>query len=122
GITLGSDFDVCRAKGLDVRQMDQNFTDIADSEFDLLWCRHVLEHSVAPLFTLTEYRRMTKPAGLVYVEVPAPDTSARHEENPNHYSVFPRSAWLNLFRRAGFIVERSIEITFTVPCGSDMYW
>jgi hypothetical protein len=25
-----------------------------DGEFDLLCCRHVLEHSVAPLFTLTE--------------------------------------------------------------------
>jgi SAM-dependent methyltransferase len=122
GITLGSDFEVCRGKGLDVRQMDQNFMDFADGEFDLLWCRHVLEHSFAPVFTLAEYRRVTKPRGLVYVEVPAPDTSARHEANPNHYSVLPHSGWLSLFRRTGFAIERSAEIGFAVPCGPDMYW
>jgi SAM-dependent methyltransferase len=122
GITLGSDFDICRAKGLDVRRMDQNFMDFGDGEFDLLWCRHVLEHSVAPLFTLTEYRRVTSRGGLIYVEVPAPDTSAHHEANPNHYSVFSRSAWLSLSHKAGFVVERSVELSFTVPCGPDMYW
>jgi SAM-dependent methyltransferase len=122
GITLGADFEVCRAKGLDVREMDQNFMDFAGCEFDLLWCRHVLEHSVAPLFSLAEYRRVTKPRGLVYVEVPAPGTSAHHEGNPNHYSVFPRTAWLNLFHRTGLAVERDTELNFTVPCGPDVYW
>lgn len=122
GITLGSDAETCRAKGFEVHQMDQNFMEFADGEFDLLWCRHVLEHSVAPLFTLTEYRRLMKPNGLVYIEVPAPDTSAHHETNPNHYSVLPASSWLNLFSRAGLAVERSLEINFTVPCGPDTYW
>src|SRR5206468_3519217 len=120
--TLGSDYEVCRAKGLHVRQMDQNFIDFADCEFDLLWCRHVLEHSFAPLFTLTEYRRITKPTGLAYVEVPAPETSAHHEANPNHYSVFTHAVWLSLFRRTGFTVERSTDLSFAVPCGPDMYW
>jgi predicted O-linked N-acetylglucosamine transferase (SPINDLY family)/glycosyltransferase involved in cell wall biosynthesis/SAM-dependent methyltransferase len=122
GITLGSDFDICRASGFDVVQMDHNFMSFNDNEFDFLWCRHVLEHSVVPLFTLTEYRRITKPMGLVYVEVPAPDTSAHHEANPNHYSVLTRAGWLSLFRRAGFTVERSVELGVTVPCGPDTYW
>lgn len=121
GITLGPDYDVCRAQGFDVRQMDQNFMSFADAEFDFLWCRHVLEHSVAPLFTLSEYRRVTKPSGLVYVEVPAPDTSAHHETNPNHYSVLPRSSWLHLFSRAGFLVQSSVELSFAVGCGPDKY-
>jgi SAM-dependent methyltransferase len=122
GITLGSDAEICRRKGFDVREMDQNFMDFADGSFDLLWCRHVLEHSVAPLFTLSEYRRVTKPGGLVYVEVPAPDTSAHHERNPNHYSVLPMSSWLNLIARAGFAVARNNQLSFKVPCGPDMYW
>jgi SAM-dependent methyltransferase len=122
GVTLGPDFATCRAKGFEVYQMDQNFMDFADDEFDFLWCRHVLEHSVAPLFTLAEYHRVTKPDGLVYIEVPAPDTSAHHENNPNHYSVFPASSWLALFSRVGFALERSIAINFTVPCGPDTYW
>lgn len=122
GVTMGTDFDICRARGLNVHQMDQNFLGFGEGEFDLLWCRHVLEHSVAPFFTLSEYRQLTKANGLVYVEVPAPDTSAHHETNPNHYSVFPASSWASLFSRAGFVVERTNEIRFTVPCGPDIYW
>ena len=122
GITLGGDFEICRAKGLDVRQMDQNFMVFGDCQFDLLWCRHVLEHSVAPLFTLIEYRRVTRQNGLVYVEVPAPDTSAHHETNPNHYSVLTCSVWVSLFRRADFKMERNMALRFTVPCGPDLYW
>lgn len=122
GITLGADAGICRAKGFDVHDMDQNFMDFDDGSFDILWCRHVLEHSVAPLFTLSEYKRVTKPRGLIYVEVPAPDTSAHHETNVNHYSVLTISSWLHLFARVGFAVERSSEIRFTVPCGPDLYW
>lgn len=122
GLTLGGDADICRAKGYDVRSMDQNFMGFEDGEFDVLWCRHVLEHSVAPLFTLSEYRRVIKTGGLAYVEVPAPDTAAHHERNPNHYSVLTHSAWTSLFERTKFAVENSIEIRFQVPVGPDLYW
>jgi SAM-dependent methyltransferase len=122
GITLGTDFAICRSKNFEVHEMDQNFMAFSDGSFDFLWCRHVLEHSVAPLFTLTEYRRVLKAGGRVYVEVPAPDTAAHHEANPNHYSVLPHSSWMHLFARAGFTVERSNVINFTVPCGPDVYW
>jgi SAM-dependent methyltransferase len=122
GITLGGDYEVCLSKGFDVKQMDQNFMDFADGTFDFLWCRHVLEHSVAPLFTLSEYKRVTKPGGRIYVEVPAPDTSAHHETNPNHYSVLPLSAWMSLFSRVGLTVEKSVAVEFTAPCGPDRYW
>lgn len=122
GITLGSDAGICRSKGFDVREMDQNFMSFPDGSFDFLWCRHVLEHSVAPLFTLTEYRRVVRPHGRVYVEVPAPDTTAHHETNPNHYSVLTHSAWLHLFARAGFLVERAVTIDFAAACGPDRYW
>lgn len=122
GIALGADCEVCRGKGLTVHQMDQNFMTFADASFDLLWCRHVLEHSIAPAFTLSEYRRVTKPGGLIYIEVPAPDTTAHHEANVNHYSVLPLSAWQNLFARAGLTGERSVAFNFTAPCGPDSYW
>jgi hypothetical protein len=74
------------------------------------------------MLTLTEYRRVLKAEGRAYVEVPAPDTSAHHEANPNHYSVLPHSSWMHLFARAGFAVERCNAINFTVPCGPDLYW
>lgn len=122
GVTLGPDYEICRAKGFEVLEMDQNFLEFEDEAFDLLWCRHVLEHSIAPFFTLSEYRRLTKPNGLVYVEVPAPDTSAHHEANPNHYSVLPESAWLSLFERARFSIESRKTHAFEVLCGPDVYW
>jgi SAM-dependent methyltransferase len=122
GLTLGPDFDVCRAKGFAVHSMDQSFLEFADAEFDVLWCRHVLEHSVFPLFTLTQYRRVLKPGGHAYVEVPAPETSRRHEDNPNHYSVLGKSMWQSLFQRAGFSIAWVADFSFELPAGPDLYW
>ncbi len=122
GITLGSDLDVCRTKGFDVHEMDQNFMSFPDGAFDVLWCRHVLEHSVAPFYTVAQYCRVSKPGGLIYVEVPAADTSAHHERGPNHYSILPWTSWVNLFTRAGCTIERTDKIGFTALCGPDMYW
>jgi len=119
---LGEDVAICRSKGLNVLPMDQSFLEFADESFDLLWCRHVLEHSIFPLFTLSEYKRLVKRGGHVYVEVPAPDTSCAHQLNPNHYSVFGQSMWLRLFERAGFSVLRAVAINFSVTMGPDAYW
>ncbi|MBY0511423.1 MAG: class I SAM-dependent methyltransferase [Rhodospirillaceae bacterium] len=122
GTGLGPDVETCRAQGFDVRAMDQNFMDFPDESFDVLWCRHVLEHSVAPLFTLSEYKRLTKPGGLIYVEVPAPDTSARHEHGRNHYSVMQMSGWLANFERMGLVMEHGGKHKFEVGTGPDIYF
>jgi SAM-dependent methyltransferase len=121
GITLGQDSAVCQAQGLDVLEMDQNFMTFPDGWFDVLWCRHVLEHSVAPFFTISEYARVLRPRGIAYVEMPAPDTQAEHEKNPSHYTVLPASGWLALFKRCGLEVIVDRKIDFVVPTGSDQY-
>jgi ubiquinone/menaquinone biosynthesis C-methylase UbiE len=123
GITLNSeDVRVCREKGYDVIEMDQSFLDFAENEFELLWCRHCLEHSVMPLFTLTGFARVLRPGGLLYVEVPAPDTVCRHQTNLNHYSVLPRSMWEQLITRAGFQLLDAVSIDFMSDSGPDTYW
>jgi SAM-dependent methyltransferase len=125
GITLGSDYSICLAKGYDARDMDQSFLEFPDQEFDLLWCRHVLEHSVFPFFTLSEFHRVTKPGGHVYIEVPAPDTAetaSRHENNPNHYSVLGKSMWQELFRRANLSLIQTIDIHPPLVQGPETYW
>ncbi|MEO8114390.1 MAG: methyltransferase domain-containing protein, partial [Phenylobacterium sp.] len=121
-IALGDDVEVCRAKGLDAREMDFSFLDFDDGRFDLVWCRHVLEHSVFPYFTLSEMHRVLKPGGLLYLEAPAPDTACRHQTNPNHYSVLGKSMWLELVRRAGFIDIGVTDVTLTTQAGPDLYW
>ena len=122
GITLGPDVEACQAKGLNALEMDFAFLDFPDASFDLLWCRHAIEHSVFPFFTLAEMYRVLRPGGVLYLEVPAPDTACRHQTNPNHYSVLGKSMWLELIRRTGFPQARVLDLNFTVAAGPDTYW
>jgi SAM-dependent methyltransferase len=122
GITLGPDAEVCRSKGLNAVEMDFAFLDFPDASFDLVWCRHAIEHSIFPFFTLFELHRVLKPGGALYLEVPAPDTGPGHQTNPNHYSVLGRSMWLELIRRAGFPEPKVLEMSFTTGLGPDTYW
>lgn len=120
GITLGEDFNICLAKGFKVFQVDQNHMSFPEKSFDFIWARHVLEHSPIPLFTLFEYRRLLANNGIAYVEVPAPNTSAHHELNQNHYSVFTPTAWIGLFHKAGFhAIDSWNQIQFTLPSGGE---
>jgi SAM-dependent methyltransferase len=123
GITVNSvDAKACTDKGFNVLEMDQSFLDFPDATFDLVWCRHCIEHSIFPYFTLTEFSRVLKPGGLLYLEVPAPDTSCHHESNRNHYSVLGKSMWIELCKRVGFGILDGVEIGFTVVPGPDTYW
>ena len=122
GIALGEDVKICVEKGYDAREMDLSFFDFPEQSFDFIWCRHSLEHSVFPLFTLTELHRMLRSGGRIYVEVPAPDTVCQHELNQNHYSVMGKTMWLSLFQRANLEFVFSRDIDFNVPAGPDQYW
>lgn len=123
GITLNEeDVRICREKGHDVRKMDQSFLDFTDESFDFIWARHVIEHSVFPYFTLSEFARVLTKGGMLYLEVPAPETSCHHETNPNHYSVLGRGAWTSLLGRCGFIISEDVRFDFTTPMGPDEYW
>jgi len=117
-----TDLAACREKGLTVFKMDQSFLDFPDGQFDFLWCRHCLEHSIFPYYTLSEFFRVLRPGGYAYIEVPAPDTPSNHHANPNHYSVLGKQMWENLFLRSGFAGE-SLTIQVTTMGGfEDLYW
>lgn len=123
GITLNAvDVEACQRQGYQVLEMDQSFLDFPDESFDLVWCRHALEHSIFPYFSLQEFWRVLKPGGWLYVEVPAPDTSCQHQRNRNHYSVLGKTMLASLLERTGFQMREVLDITFTVPAGPDLYW
>jgi SAM-dependent methyltransferase len=123
GIALNDeDVRVCCRNGHDVRKMDQSFLEFDDHAFDLIWARHVVEHSIFPLFTLAEFARVLAPNGMLYLEVPAPGTSCQHENNLNHYSVFGHSAWVALLERCGFTVLEDTKYYLTTAVGPDEYW
>lgn len=122
GIALNrADVMACYDKGFEAREMDQNDLRFDDASFDLIWARHVLEHSIAPLWTLTEFQRVLRPKGWLYVEVPAPDTVCWHESNRNHYSVLGHRAWHCLLERAGFEIRDAWEQPIKVIAGDDSY-
>jgi len=123
GITLNQeDARICRQQGHTVAGMDQSFLDFPDGTFDLIWARHVVEHSLFPYYTLTEFRRVIKPAGMLYVEVPASETASRHEQNSNHYSILSHAMWLSLLERSDFATLEAPRYQGPVECGQDEYW
>ena len=122
GVTFGKDFAECTRKGLDVVQMDMSFLEFSDETFDLVWARHSLEHSLFPYFTLHVWFAALKRGGLLYAEVPAPDTSANHQLNRNHYSCLTQSSWVSLFKRVGFQIAESFAIEVELPCGPDTWY
>lgn len=123
GITLNPvDARICQEHGFDVQIMDQSFLDFDDNFFDLVWARHVVEHSITPFYTLTEFRRVVRHDGLLYLEVPASDTLG-HENNKNHYSVLGKNMWLSLIARSGFeVVGQTDYFIKTVQGKTDTYW
>ena len=123
GITLNhEDLSICLNKGYEVREMDQSFLDFDNEIFDLIWCRHCIEHSIFPFFTLPELNRVLGLKKYLYIKVPAPDTSCNHQTNPNHYSVLGKNMWSSLMTRAGFHILEDIDISFKVQAGPDMYF
>ncbi len=123
GIALNDeDVDICRSKGFEVYKMDQSFLEFEDNTFDFIWARHCIEHSIAPLLTLSEFYRVSKHDSYLYIEVPAPDTVAHHENNPNHYSVLSKSMWTSLISRSGFIVNDILTFNIQLTIGPDEYW
>jgi SAM-dependent methyltransferase len=123
GITLNqTDLDECRRQGFTVARMDQSFLDFADDTFDLVWARHVVEHSIFPYFTLTEFARVLKPGGLLYLEVPGAETAYKHELNANHYSILSHTMWMSLMERSGFVTAEEQKYYMKGQDGPDEYW
>lgn len=113
GLTMASsDADAVESKGFPVLRQDFNFIELDNGSLDFIFCRHALEHSIMPVFTLIEFNRLLKMDGLAYIEVPAENTDRKHEENGNHFSILGDKMWQALFIRAGFEIPWSQEFKF----------
>lgn len=124
GVTLSpEDHAACVDHGL--RAVVASMTDLPDQDqsIDLIWCRHALEHSPYPLFTLYEFHRVLRAGGSVFVEVPAPDNERAymHEFNPNHYSILGQRMWAALFEKAGFTMQGFWNYEVSLPFDQGPY-
>jgi len=113
GVTLSDDdLIACGDKWHSCLKSDMSDLPVPNGIVDYVWCRHALEHSPYPLFTLYEFNRVMKKGSKMYVEVPAPDCPRAHEFNPNHYSVLTINMWVALMQRAGFTVQAVHNLSF----------
>ncbi len=111
GITKSEDdARACYRKRYFTAQVDMSDLPFESKSIDFIWCRHAIEHSPFPLFTLFEFNRVLKDNSKVYIEVPAPACVRKHEYNSNHYSILGEDMWCALFVKAGF--EISFKTTF----------
>ena len=111
GVTLSpEDAKACNEKRHTTVCADMSDLDIPADLIGMIWCRHALEHSPFPYFTLLEFNRVLKQGGRMYVEVPAPECPREHEFNPNHYSVLTPKMWFSLFKKSGFKVDSCEEL------------
>lgn len=102
GLTLGeTDFKVCLDKQLPVVQEDMTFTSFEQDSFDLVFARHVLEHSPMPLISLMEWQRLSK----AYCIVVLPSVNTQVMGGRNHYYMLTPEQWTILFRNAGWAIE-----------------
>lgn len=118
GVTLSpEDLQACQDQNFATLSADMSDLPVENDSVDFIWCRHALEHSPYPLFTLFEFARVLRDHAQVYVEVPAPDNERvmLGEYNPNHYSVLGENMWTALFMKAGFDIVSTQGYAIDIP-------
>jgi len=119
GISLSEgNVNLCKSRGLNAKVYDPSFLPQSDGyideSVDFIFLRHTLQHSPYPIISLTEYNRLLKLNGKMYIEVPAPDNARRHEYNQNHYSILGSKQLDALLQRTGFDVVQFNNMVFNL--------
>lgn len=64
GVTINNDeFKLARKNNIDIIFADMHDLPVTENSFDIVYASHILEHSVAPLVALLEWRRVLKNGG-----------------------------------------------------------
>lgn len=114
GISLGGDVTTAQERGKNVLDMDMSFLSFDDNSFDLVWARHVLEHSPFPILSLMEWHRVSK----TWLCLIMPNPNHFTYVGRNHYSVMETHHIVWLLRRAGWkvIMHEFIAEEFRFLC------
>lgn len=123
GITASKEeFEICDKRGYVVMNWDAHDVSQLTNYASGIWLRHMAEHSPMPFVLLRSCFAALKEGGWMYLEVPAPGTSSKHEDNPNHFSVLNQASWIQLLMRSGFKVIETASIKFETVLGQDEYF
>lgn len=107
GLVIGEDYFLCKEAGLPVHNFDMTFVDLPNKSYDLLFARHVLEHSPFPLITLMEWHRISRG----YLALIAPAPAYWSPRGKNHYAVLEQDHLAWLLMRAGWHTIHEFTLT-----------
>ena len=100
------------ANGLGLEVISANMEDyipVESSSFDVIYCRDVLEHMVAPHKLLIEFDRILRPDGRLVLDVRNMDSIGSKSWNSlHHLYAYNKKSLIFLLERAGFKVKRYI--------------
>lgn len=106
GVTLSQE-DIKNSVCEPIHKMDASFLAFEDQSFDMIFARHILEHSPMPLLTLMEWHRVSRQ----YLLLILPDPDFWGDHGTNHYYVLPRNNWLSLIEHSRWSVLQYAELT-----------
>jgi SAM-dependent methyltransferase len=75
----------CLQRGMRVLEDDFHFLSSPDESFDMVFSSHSLEHSIAPLFALWEWKRVLRPGGYLVIVTPMPIEQDARAAYPDAY-------------------------------------
>ena len=100
------------ARSLGLEAISANIEDhipVESSSFDVIYCRDVLEHMVAPHKILVEFHRILRPDGKLVLDVRNMDgINSKYWDYPEHLYSFNENSIRYLLKRAGFKIKRHI--------------
>ncbi len=101
--------EICKQKGINnVRVADARKTGFKDQQFDIVIASDVLEHIKDEAEAASEWRRILKPGGKLFIFVPAfKFLWSKHDEVNCHYRRYTKSALINVLGGYGFKINRS---------------
>lgn len=115
GVSLGKDWVTGTQSQHNIYREDFSFLSYSDSSFDLIFARHVLEHSPIPLLTLFEWHRVSRQ----YLCLISPKPSYWKYGGINHYFVLEKPQIEFLLIRSGWNIiwqDHSHEMEFRFMC------
>lgn len=81
-----------------------------DSTVTGIMCNHVFEHTIDPLTTLKEFKRVIKSRGFVFTATPVPTDLQIFMMDKTHTFVLNEMQLTSLLQRSGFMVLRAYKI------------
>ena len=117
GVTLGKhDYEEAKKRGT-VYNYDASFMPFEDNSYDMIFARHILEHSPMPLITLMEWHRIA--SKYLILVFPAPEYWLYYGKN--HYHMMNKEQLWWLLARSGWKIYDRFDFTTEHKAYMDYY-